>query len=190
MLRSATVGSVLADGLDLGRHKKSLNPSIPANRRSGAGTGRCLTPAMVMGSMVANPPGRSWCPTFSAALLRTTAATGNFDLSDSIADTRTVNLVTLERMPEPSTREILDFALALSIEAGRLIMPLWKKVAVDHKADGSEVTEADRGAEQLLRKRIAERYPDHQVLGEEFGGEEEKKEGSHSKICLTVSETL
>lgn len=79
-------------------------------------------------------------------------------------------MVTLERMPEPSTKEILDFAVALSTEAGRLIMPLWKKVAVDHKADGSEVTEADRGAEQLLRKRIAQRYPDHAVLGEEFGG--------------------
>jgi len=95
----------------------------------------------------------------------------NFEQCRSILDTRTVKLVTLERMPEPSTREILDFAVALSTEAGRLIMPLWKRVAVDHKADGSEVTEADRGAEQLLRKRIAERYPDHAVLGEEFGGE-------------------
>jgi histidinol-phosphatase len=83
----------------------------------------------------------------------------------------TIPPVTLNRMSEPSTREILDFAVALSTEAGRLIMPLWKNVAVDHKADGSEVTEADRGAEQLLRKRIAERYPDHAVLGEEFGGE-------------------
>ena len=80
---------------------------------------------------------------------------------------------TLERMPEPSTEEILDFAVALATEAGRLIMPLWKKVAVDYKADGSEVTEADRGAEQLLRKRIAQRYPDHAVLGEEFGGQKE-----------------
>lgn len=75
-------------------------------------------------------------------------------------------------MPEPSLGEILDFALALSLEAGRFIMPLWRKVAVDHKPDGSEVTKADRGAEQLLRRRIAERYPDHAILGEEFGGEE------------------
>ena len=73
-------------------------------------------------------------------------------------------------MPEPNVSEILDFAIALSLEAGRFIMPLWKNVAVDHKADGSEVTAADRGAEQLLRKRIAERYPDHAILGEEFGG--------------------
>jgi histidinol-phosphatase len=74
-------------------------------------------------------------------------------------------------MPKPSLSEILDFALALSREAGEFILPLWKKAVVDHKADGSEVTEADRGAEKLLRRRIAERYPDHAILGEEFGGE-------------------
>jgi histidinol-phosphatase len=74
-------------------------------------------------------------------------------------------------MAEPSLTEILDFALALSDEASEFILPLWKSVAVDHKADGSEVTEADRGAEQLLRRRIAERYPDHTILGEEFGGD-------------------
>lgn len=74
-------------------------------------------------------------------------------------------------MAEPSRIEILEFALALSREAGSFILPRWKNVAVDHKADGSEVTEADRGAEQLLRRRIAERYPDHAILGEEFGGD-------------------
>jgi histidinol-phosphatase len=77
----------------------------------------------------------------------------------------------LGSMAEPSRIEILEFARALSREAGGLILPRWKNVAVDHKADGSEVTEADRGAEQLLRRRIAERYPDHTILGEEFGGD-------------------
>ena len=72
-------------------------------------------------------------------------------------------------MAEVFLNEILDFALALSREAGQFILPLWKNVAVENKVDGSEVTEADRGAEQLLRRRIAERYPDHAVLGEEFG---------------------
>ncbi len=74
-------------------------------------------------------------------------------------------------MAEPSLGEILDFALTLSLEAGRFILPLWKNVTVAHKEDGSEVTEADRGAEKLLRQRIAERYPEHAVLGEEFGGD-------------------
>jgi histidinol-phosphatase len=77
----------------------------------------------------------------------------------------------MERMPEPSVSEILDFALDLTAEAGAFILPFWKNVAVDYKPDGSEVTEADRGAEQLLRRRIAGRYPDHVILGEEFGGE-------------------
>ena len=74
-------------------------------------------------------------------------------------------------MAEPSLKEILDFALLLSREAGKFIFPLWKNAAVEHKADGSEVTEADRGGEKLLRRLIAERYPDHAILGEEFGGE-------------------
>ncbi|HUI54240.1 MAG TPA: inositol monophosphatase family protein [Bryobacteraceae bacterium] len=74
-------------------------------------------------------------------------------------------------MPKPSRSELLDFALTLSQEAGQFILPLWRNVAVHHKKDGSEVTDADRGAEQLLRRRIAERYPHHAILGEEFGGE-------------------
>lgn len=74
-------------------------------------------------------------------------------------------------MPVPPLSEILEFALGLSEEAGGFILPLWKNVAVDLKSDGSEVTEADRGAEQILRRRIAQRYPDHAILGEEFGGE-------------------
>lgn len=42
---------------------------------------------------------------------------------------------------------------------------------MDRKPDGSEVTEADLGTEQLLRRRISERYPEHAILGEEFGGD-------------------
>jgi histidinol-phosphatase len=41
---------------------------------------------------------------------------------------------------------------------------------VAQKPDGSEVTEADRGGEELLRRRIAGRYPHHTIFGEEFGG--------------------
>lgn len=91
-------------------------------------------------------------------------------------------------MAEPSLSEILDFAVALAQEAGRFILPLWKNVAVDHKADGSEVTEADRGAEQLLRKRIVERYPDHAILGEEFGGEP-KRDADHLWLLDPVDGT-
>ena len=43
--------------------------------------------------------------------------------------------------------------------------PLW----VEYKADRSPVTVADRESEQLLRRLIEERYPEHGILGEEFG---------------------
>jgi len=74
-------------------------------------------------------------------------------------------------MSEAFLKEILEFALELNTAAGEFILPRWKNVRVDYKSDGSEVTEADRGAEQLLRRLIASRYPDHAILGEEFGGE-------------------
>src|SRR4051812_34150025 len=77
----------------------------------------------------------------------------------------------MKDMAEPSLNEILEFALTLNAAAGEFILPLWKNVTVDYKSDGSEVTAADRGAEDLLRGLIAERYPDHAILGEEFGGE-------------------
>ena len=40
---------------------------------------------------------------------------------------------------------------------------------VDHKSDRSEVTEADRGAEQVAVEHLRSHRPDHAVLGEEFG---------------------
>lgn len=91
-------------------------------------------------------------------------------------------------MASPSDLEILEFALALSEEAGKFILPLWKNVAADHKADGSEVTEADKGAERLLRQRIAERYPDHAILGEEFGGDS-AREAEHLWLLDPVDGT-
>ena len=42
--------------------------------------------------------------------------------------------------------------------------------AVERKADGSFVTPADREVEALLRERIADRYADHAILGEEESG--------------------
>ncbi len=44
-----------------------------------------------------------------------------------------------------------------------------KRLTVDVKGDGSPVTLADRGAEQLAREWIERRFPNHGILGEEFG---------------------
>jgi histidinol phosphatase-like enzyme (inositol monophosphatase family) len=40
---------------------------------------------------------------------------------------------------------------------------------VEYKADRSPVTVADRESEQLLRGRIEARFPEHGILGEEYG---------------------
>ena len=54
--------------------------------------------------------------------------------------------------------------------AGAVVRPLFRAaVAVDTKSDRSPVTIADRSAEQAMRAVLAERFPDHGVLGEEFG---------------------
>lgn len=64
----------------------------------------------------------------------------------------------------------LEFAERIAIEAGRSTLDLFQAPTRDaeFKADGSPVTAADRAAEQLLRDRIGDAYPDDAILGEEF----------------------
>ena len=66
--------------------------------------------------------------------------------------------------------ERLDFAIRVAADAGELILKHYQasSLKVDVKSDSSPVTVADRGAEQLIRDRIGERYPEDGVLGEEF----------------------
>jgi len=73
-------------------------------------------------------------------------------------------------VPLDEVREILDYAVDLARRAGDLTLRYYGHlVAYDAKGDGSPVTIADREAEKLIRSGIAERFPDHGVLGEEFG---------------------
>jgi histidinol phosphatase-like enzyme (inositol monophosphatase family) len=72
-----------------------------------------------------------------------------------------------------SARELaprLELARQIALEAGRLTLRYFRStdLAVELKPDSSPVTVADRESEQLLRKRIAERFPDDAILGEEF----------------------
>ena len=64
-----------------------------------------------------------------------------------------------------------ELALSAAREAGRLTLTYFQSdsLAVELKADDSPVTAADRQAEQLLRQRISEQFPDDAILGEEFG---------------------
>src|SRR5690242_849316 len=65
------------------------------------------------------------------------------------------------------------FALEAALDAGRAILPHFRvPIAVDDKGGArgyDPVTEADRGAESVIREAIARRYPEHGVEGEELG---------------------
>ncbi len=54
--------------------------------------------------------------------------------------------------------------------AGAVIRPCFRApITAEQKGDASPVTRADREAELAMRALIAQRHPDHGVLGEEFG---------------------
>jgi histidinol-phosphatase len=69
----------------------------------------------------------------------------------------------------PVDRALLDFAVDLAREAGDLTLRWFRSsdLAVDSKVDGTPVTAADRASERLVRERLAERFPDDGILGEE-----------------------
>ncbi len=70
----------------------------------------------------------------------------------------------------PSTRTLLEFALDAAWQAGRITLGYYQtNMAADRKADNSMVTIADKLAEQKLRQLIEERWPDHGIIGEEYG---------------------
>ncbi len=63
-----------------------------------------------------------------------------------------------------------DFAMQLADEAGRCVLQHFRtSIPVEHKADQSPVTAADRDVESKLREMIERRFPDHGIVGEEFG---------------------
>jgi histidinol phosphatase-like enzyme (inositol monophosphatase family) len=78
-----------------------------------------------------------------------------------------------DRLP-PGLMEALDsFLIELNGAAAGAILPLFR---ADHGlvdkggAQGFDpVTEADKGAERAIRALISERYPEHGVIGEEYG---------------------
>jgi histidinol-phosphatase len=68
---------------------------------------------------------------------------------------------------------LVPFVRELADESGGLIRRYFRSpgLKVDVKDDATPVTDADRDAEELLRKRILARFPDHGILAEEFGNE-------------------
>ncbi len=66
--------------------------------------------------------------------------------------------------------ELLEFAVEIARGAGEITLQYFRKQPeTSRKSDGSFVTIADRQAESYLRQRIAKRFPDDGILGEEEG---------------------
>ena len=73
-------------------------------------------------------------------------------------------------MADIRPQDHIDFAHALADASGEAIRRHFRTpVSVEDKADASPVTVADREAESAMRAMIAERYPSHGIVGEEFG---------------------
>jgi len=65
---------------------------------------------------------------------------------------------------------LIAAAEAAADVAGAVVRPFFRAgLGADQKADRSPVTIADRTAERAMRAVLAERFPEHGVLGEEFG---------------------
>ena len=83
------------------------------------------------------------------------------------------------------------FALELAAEAARVTLPLFRtEAATENKAgEGAfdPVTEADRGAEAAIRRLIEARYPEHGVIGEEYG--EDRPDAEHVWVLDPVDGT-
>lgn len=74
---------------------------------------------------------------------------------------------------DPARLAKLDaFLIEMNSVAAQAILPLFRGQhglvnKLDHGFD--PVTEADKGAERAIRALISERFPDHGVIGEEYG---------------------
>lgn len=68
--------------------------------------------------------------------------------------------------------KFLELAHQLADAARLVIRPYYRQpIAIDNKSDDSPVTIADREAERVMRVLIRQTFPDHGILGEEWGGE-------------------
>lgn len=83
------------------------------------------------------------------------------------------------------------FAVDLAREAARVSLPYFRGAYEETDKGGpgafDPVTQADREAEAAIRRLIAARYPDHGVIGEEYG--EDRPEADHVWILDPIDGT-
>ncbi len=75
-------------------------------------------------------------------------------------------------LPEPGTEigAAVEVALAACDVADAISLASFRRaIKVEAKPDASFVTEADTAVERAVRERITSRFPDHGLVGEEYG---------------------
>jgi myo-inositol-1(or 4)-monophosphatase len=92
--------------------------------------------------------------------------------------------------------EYKSFAKRLANKSGEIIKSYFRtEMSVDSKSDDSPVTIADKLAEEVMRGMIMSEYPNHGILGEEYGAHKPDAEykwildpidGTKSFICGSV----
>lgn len=68
--------------------------------------------------------------------------------------------------------QLTEFAIRLANAAASVTLPLFRqqlKVEAKLAPDWDPVTEADKGAERIIRQMIMDTYPSHSIEGEEYG---------------------
>ena len=93
--------------------------------------------------------------------------------------------------------ELRLFCKWLADESGKIIKHYWRtSITVENKPDQSPVTIADKKAEEFMREMIMKKFPNHGILGEEFGEHNSNAvykwvldpiDGTKSFICGTVT---
>ncbi|MEX0322376.1 MAG: inositol monophosphatase family protein [Puniceicoccaceae bacterium] len=68
---------------------------------------------------------------------------------------------------------IIPFLKQLAFESAKVINPLFANpdLEVEWKEDDTPVTYADRKAEEVMRELIKKEFPEHGIIGEEYGSE-------------------
>ena len=73
-------------------------------------------------------------------------------------------------MNDNSKATIIPAMSAIAREAGALLMQYFRQgLKIEYKGDADLVTAADRASEVLIRERVSQQFPSHDVLGEEQG---------------------
>jgi histidinol phosphatase-like enzyme (inositol monophosphatase family) len=101
----------------------------------------------------------------------------------------------LNTLQRPDWTDLTKFARMLAAEAANAILPFFRTdtaIEVKSGAVWDPVTEADKAGERAMRSLIEKHYPDHGILGEEYGAKDAKSaftwildpvDGTRAFIC-------